>query len=68
MVLGLLIPLLILLIVKWVTSKVPGSTLTTLADSGEVSGGSSFLNGWRPDSCAAAAASRSTAPTDAASS
>ena len=49
MVLGFLIPLLILLTVKWVTSRVPGSTLTVLAASGEVSNNSSFLNGWRPD-------------------
>lgn len=50
MLLGLLIPLLILLTVKWATSKIPGSTLTTLTVAGQVSGGSSFLNGWRPDS------------------
>ena len=49
MLLGLTIPLLILLLVKWVNSKIPGSTLTTLSHSGQVSGGSSFLNGWRPD-------------------
>lgn len=50
MILGLTIPLLILLFVKWISSKIPGATLTTLSHSGQVSGGSSFLNGWRPDS------------------
>lgn len=49
LVVGLGIPLGILLLVKWLTSKIPGPTLTTVAESGEVSGGASFLDGWRPD-------------------
>ncbi|WP_146207212.1 vWA domain-containing protein [Nocardioides silvaticus] len=47
--LGLMLPLLLLMAVKWWTSRIPGSSLTTLAERGVVSGNSSFLNGWRPD-------------------
>lgn len=49
MLLGLLIPLAILLAVKWLTSRIPGVSLTTVTASGEVSENASFLDGWRPE-------------------
>ena len=49
LLLGLLIPLAILLAVKWLTSRIPGTSLTTVNASGEVSDSASFLDGWRPD-------------------
>ena len=49
MALGLLIPLLLLLLAKWWTAKVPGSALSWLTVSGSVGAGSSFLNQEIPD-------------------
>jgi hypothetical protein len=44
LVLGLLIPLLLLLVAKWLTAKIPGSALSWLTVSGSVGHGTSFLN------------------------
>lgn len=49
LVLGVLIPLLLLLVVKWVTAKVPGPALSWLTVAGSVGHGSSFLNQVIPD-------------------
>jgi hypothetical protein len=42
--LGLLVPLLLLLLLKWWTTKIPGAALSWLTVSGQVGHGSSFLN------------------------